>query len=70
MLTPGVHNAAYFEHTLLARLMGVELVEGRDLFCSRNRVYVHTTRGRRPSTSSTAGWTTTSSTRCTSVPTR
>jgi uncharacterized circularly permuted ATP-grasp superfamily protein len=47
VLTPGVHNAAYFEHTLLARLMGVELVEGRDLFCSRNRVYVHTTRGRR-----------------------
>src|SRR3984893_10428201 len=31
VLTPGVHNAAYFEHTLLARLMGVELVEGRDL---------------------------------------
>jgi uncharacterized circularly permuted ATP-grasp superfamily protein len=48
VLTPGVHNAAYFEHTLLARLMGVELVEGRDLFCSRNRVFVHTTRGRRP----------------------
>jgi uncharacterized circularly permuted ATP-grasp superfamily protein len=47
VLTPGVHNAAYFEHTLLARLMGVELVEGRDLFCSRNRVYVHTTHGRR-----------------------
>jgi uncharacterized circularly permuted ATP-grasp superfamily protein len=43
-----VHNAAYFEHTLLARLMGVELVEGRDLFCARNRVYMHTTRGRRP----------------------
>src|SRR5580658_7557861 len=48
VLTPGVHNAAYFEHTLLARLMGVELVEGRDLFCWRNRVFVHTTRGRRP----------------------
>ena len=48
VLTPGVYNAAYFEHTLLARLMGVELVEGRDLFCSRNRVFVHTTRGRRP----------------------
>ena len=48
VLTPGVHNAAYFEHTLLARLMGVELVEGRDLFCSHNRVYVHTTRGRAP----------------------
>jgi uncharacterized circularly permuted ATP-grasp superfamily protein len=48
VLTPGVYNAAYFEHTLLARLMGVELVEGRDLFCYRNRVYVHTTNGRRP----------------------
>ena len=48
VLTPGVYNAAYFEHTLLARLMGVELVEGRDLFCARNRVYLHTTRGQRP----------------------
>jgi len=48
VLTPGMHNAAYFEHTLLARLMGVELVEGRDLFCWRNRIYVHTTHGRRP----------------------
>src|ERR1700728_2721551 len=48
VLTPGVHNAAYFEHTLLARLMGIELVEGRDLFCWRNRVCVHTTHGRRP----------------------
>lgn len=47
VLTPGVHNAAYFEHTMLARLMGVELVEGRDLFCRGNRVYVHTTHGRR-----------------------
>ena len=48
VLTPGVYNAAYFEHTLLARLMGVEPVEGRDLFCARNRVSMHTTRGRRP----------------------
>jgi uncharacterized circularly permuted ATP-grasp superfamily protein len=47
VLTPGVYNAAYFEHALLARLMGVELVEGRDLFCSGNRVYMHTTQGRR-----------------------
>ena len=45
VLTPGVHNAAYFEHALLARLMGVELVEGRDLFCARNRVYMRTTPG-------------------------
>ena len=35
VLTPGVYNSAYFEHALLARLMGVELVEGRDLVCSR-----------------------------------
>jgi uncharacterized circularly permuted ATP-grasp superfamily protein len=48
VLTPGVHNAAYFEHTLLARLMGVELVEGRDLVCSGNQVFVHTTQGNQP----------------------
>ncbi|MFC6356503.1 circularly permuted type 2 ATP-grasp protein [Luethyella okanaganae] len=45
VLTPGVHNSAYFEHTLLARLMGVELVEGRDLFCSGGRVWMRTTSG-------------------------
>jgi uncharacterized circularly permuted ATP-grasp superfamily protein len=48
VLTPGVYNAAYFEHTLLARLMGVELVEGRDLVCEGNQIFVHTTHGRRP----------------------
>jgi uncharacterized circularly permuted ATP-grasp superfamily protein len=48
VLTPGVNNAAYFEHTLLARLMGVELVEGRDLMCEGNQIFVHTTAGRRP----------------------
>ena len=48
VLTPGVHNAAYFEHALLARLMGVELVEGRDLYCAHGKVFVHTTRGSRP----------------------
>jgi uncharacterized circularly permuted ATP-grasp superfamily protein len=48
VLTPGVANAAYFEHALLARLMGVELVEGGDLACMGNRVYVHTTHGLRP----------------------
>jgi uncharacterized circularly permuted ATP-grasp superfamily protein len=47
VLTPGVHNAAYFEHSLLARLMGVELVEGRDLFCRDNSVYMRTTQGER-----------------------
>lgn len=45
VLTPGVHNSAYYEHTLLARLMGVELVEGRDLFCSGGRVWMRTTAG-------------------------
>jgi uncharacterized circularly permuted ATP-grasp superfamily protein len=45
VLTPGVSNAAYFEHALLARLMGVELVEGRDLVCSGNKVFVYTTHG-------------------------
>jgi len=45
VLTPGVFNSAYFEHTLLARLMGVELVEGRDLFVSGGRVWMRTTAG-------------------------
>jgi len=45
VLTPGVFNAAYFEHSLLARQMGVELVEGRDLFCRDNAVYMRTTQG-------------------------
>jgi uncharacterized circularly permuted ATP-grasp superfamily protein len=48
VLTPGVYNAAYFEHALLARLMGVELVEGRDLICSGNRVRMRTTQGEEP----------------------
>jgi uncharacterized circularly permuted ATP-grasp superfamily protein len=48
VLTPGVYNAAYFEHALLARLMGVELVEGRDLVCSGNRVRMRTTQGEQP----------------------
>src|SRR5690348_3563259 len=47
VLTPGVHNSAYFEHSLLARQMGVELVEGRDLFCRDNQVYMRTTQGER-----------------------
>jgi len=45
VLTPGVYNSAYFEHSLLARQMGVELVEGRDLFCRDNLVYMRTTEG-------------------------
>lgn len=46
VLTPGVYNSAYFEHSLLARTMGVELVEGRDLECRRGRVYMRSTLGR------------------------
>ena len=45
VLTPGIYNSAYFEHTFLARSMGVELVEGRDLVVDDHKVYMHTTRG-------------------------
>lgn len=45
VVTPGVHNSAYFEHALLARLMGVDLVEGRDLICRDDVLYVRTTAG-------------------------
>src|SRR4030095_15042788 len=45
VLTPGVYNSAYFEHALLARQMGVELVEGRDLICAGNQVSMRTTDG-------------------------
>ncbi|HEY4442484.1 MAG TPA: circularly permuted type 2 ATP-grasp protein, partial [Candidatus Elarobacter sp.] len=47
ILTPGIYNSAYFEHTLLARRMGVELVEGSDLIARDNFVYMKTTRGLR-----------------------
>jgi uncharacterized circularly permuted ATP-grasp superfamily protein len=47
LLTPGVFNSAYFEHTFLARQMGVELVEGRDLVVHDNIVYMRTTAGLR-----------------------
>jgi len=45
LLTPGIFNSAYFEHTTLARLMGVELVEGRDLLVDNHKVYMKTTHG-------------------------
>jgi len=45
VLTPGIYNSAYFEHTTLARLMGVELVEGRDLVVDNHRVFMKTTAG-------------------------
>jgi uncharacterized circularly permuted ATP-grasp superfamily protein len=48
VLTPGIANSAYFEHALLARLMGVQLVEGRDLFCVGNKVMMRTTAGEEP----------------------
>ncbi len=45
LLSPGIYNSAYFEHTFLAQRMGIELVEGRDLVVDQNRVYMRTTRG-------------------------
>jgi uncharacterized circularly permuted ATP-grasp superfamily protein len=45
LLTPGVYNSAYFEHAFLARQMGIELVEGRDLVVHDNVVYMRTTAG-------------------------
>ncbi|MDQ5930740.1 MAG: hypothetical protein QG594_2529, partial [Bacteroidota bacterium] len=45
LLTPGIYNSAYYEHTFLARQMGVPLVEGRDLIVNNNRVYMKTTSG-------------------------
>ena len=48
VLTPGVHNAAHFEHAFLARRMGVELVEGRDLYCRDDQVWMRTVRGAKP----------------------
>lgn len=45
LLTPGIFNSAYFEHTTLARLMGVELVEGKDLVVDNHKVFMKTTSG-------------------------
>ena len=45
VMTPGMYNSAYFEHAFLAQQMGVELVEGKDLFVNDNAVYMRTTRG-------------------------
>jgi uncharacterized circularly permuted ATP-grasp superfamily protein len=47
VLTPGPFNSAYFEHSFLARTMGIELVQAEDLFVERDRVYVRTTAGPR-----------------------
>lgn len=48
VLTPGVHNSAYFEHAFLALQMGVELVEGRDLVVENDRVFAKTVYGLQP----------------------
>jgi uncharacterized circularly permuted ATP-grasp superfamily protein len=45
LLTPGIYNSAYFEHSFLAQQMGVQLVEGRDLVVSRGDVFMRTTKG-------------------------
>ena len=47
VLTPGAYNSAYFEHAFLAQQMGVELVEGQDLFVQNDMLYMRTTRGLR-----------------------
>jgi uncharacterized circularly permuted ATP-grasp superfamily protein len=47
VLTPGMYNSAYFEHAFLAQQMGVELVEGQDLFVKDDFVYMRTTQGPR-----------------------
>jgi uncharacterized circularly permuted ATP-grasp superfamily protein len=48
VLTPGAYNSAYFEHTYLARQMGVEIVEGRDLVVKDQHVFMRTTKGLKP----------------------
>jgi uncharacterized circularly permuted ATP-grasp superfamily protein len=45
VMSPGMYNSAYFEHAFLAQQMGVELVEGKDMFVDENLVYMRTTRG-------------------------
>ena len=45
LLTPGVYNSAYFEHSYLARLMGIQLVEGSDLTCEQGKVWMRSTQG-------------------------
>jgi len=48
LLTPGVFNSAYFEHSYLAQQMGIQLVEGRDLICEGDRVWMRSTAGLEP----------------------
>ncbi len=44
-MTPGIHNSAYYEHSFLADKLGVELVEGRDMFVKGDMLYMRTTEG-------------------------
>jgi uncharacterized circularly permuted ATP-grasp superfamily protein len=48
LLTPGVFNSAYYEHSFLARSMGIEIVEGRDLVADGGKVFMRTTKGLKP----------------------
>ena len=48
LLTPGVYNSAYYEHSYLARSMGIEIVEGRDLVVQGGEVFMKTTKGLKP----------------------
>ena len=48
LLTPGTYNSAYFEHSFLARSMGIEIVEGRDLIAQNGQVFMRTTKGLKP----------------------
>ena len=71
VLTPGIYNSAYFEHSFLAQQMGVQLVEGRDLVVDgRRRLHAHHQGPASGWTSSTAASTTTSSIPRRSAPTR
>jgi uncharacterized circularly permuted ATP-grasp superfamily protein len=48
LLTPGIHNSAYYEHSFLARSMGIEIVEGRDLIARDGKIFMRTTKGLQP----------------------
>jgi uncharacterized circularly permuted ATP-grasp superfamily protein len=48
LLTPGIYNSAYYEHSFLARSMGIEIVEGRDLVAQDGKVFMRTTKGLQP----------------------
>jgi uncharacterized circularly permuted ATP-grasp superfamily protein len=48
LLTPGIYNSAYYEHSFLARSMGIEIVEGRDLIAQDGRIFMRTTKGLQP----------------------